>query len=537
MRNRALRDGEIQVIRVAFMALFTCVWLPSVWAQTQPVTYLVSIGNNAGDPSEVQLLYAERDARQIAQVFQDLGQVTGDRLLLMMGAKASNLRKSLLDLNARIWSTSDEQARLIVFYSGHADAHALHLAGTHLPLSELKSIVKGSAASVRLLIVDACRSGAVTRVKGVTAAPEFKLSYGTGEEAEGTAILTSSAAGENSQESDKLRGSFFSHHLVAGLRGAADRSNDGKVTLDEAYAYTYRQTLKSSGRSLELQHPTFEYGIKGKGRIILTTPLNAQKNTGRLRIKTPGLYLVAEGSESGPVTMEVTVGDEGATLALPHRRYFVQRRGQNRYREYEVSVRPGQTSILSDYPYRTIAYDRLVRKGGSPRSMTHRIALLGGRHGEAIDGVGHVPAITAGYGLDLPWATFGVRARYSWSESVAEDAATRTHNQEMGLELVIQRYVDLDALTLSLGLAIEGVMLRQSFKTRGVAPDRRSFGAAFGGLLSIERALTHNLSIRVEGGPKSFIFNEALTDGGEVSGERLKTPFTWSSLAGLVVRL
>ena len=33
------------------------------------------------------------------------------------------------------------------------------------------------------------------------------------------AILTSSAAGENSQESDVLRGSFFSHHLVAGLRG------------------------------------------------------------------------------------------------------------------------------------------------------------------------------------------------------------------------------------------------------------------------------------------------------------------------------
>jgi hypothetical protein len=506
-------------------------------AQGEPITYLVSIGNNAGDPTEVQLLYAERDARQVAEVFQDVGQVSGDRLLILTGQTASSIRSALLELNARIRAASHQQSRLIVFYSGHADAQALHLKGTALPVSELRSIVKGSAARIRLLIVDACRSGAVTRVKGVSPAPEFKLTYGTGDDAEGTAILTSSAAGENSQESDRLRGSFFSHHLITGLRGAADRSQDGQVTLDEAYAYTYRQTLKSSGRSLELQHPTFEYGIKGKGAIVLTNPLNAEESTGRLRIDVAGLYLVAEGSEAGPVSMEVAIGEKGAIVALPHRRYFVQRRGKKSYREYEISVRPGRTTILTDHPYRTVAYDRLVRKGGGQNTLTHGVSVMSGLHGQTVDGSGEVPTASLGYGLDLRWASLGLRARYSWWKTKANDDVIETNHQEIGLALIIQRYIDLEALSLSLGLIIEGSRIQQGFETTGMAPDRSAYSAGFGGLAALERSLFANLSIRIEGGPMTFVYSGAVTEEGEVVDSALKTPFTWSVQAGFVLRL
>ena len=137
---------------------------------------------------------------------------------------------------------------------------------------------------MRLLVVDACRSGAVTRVKGVRKIPEFAIKLEDRVEAEGTAMISSSTAGESSQESDRLRASFFSHHLVNALRGAADRNGDGRVTLSEAYAYSYAQTLRSSGQTLQLQHPTYAYDVKGSGDLVLTTLSGAEHNLGRLRL-------------------------------------------------------------------------------------------------------------------------------------------------------------------------------------------------------------------------------------------------------------
>ena len=55
--------------------------------------------------------------------------------------------------------------------------------------------------------------------------------------------LTSSSAEETAQESDRLKGSFFTHYLVSGMRGAADVSRDGKVTLNEAYQFAFHETL------------------------------------------------------------------------------------------------------------------------------------------------------------------------------------------------------------------------------------------------------------------------------------------------------
>ena len=98
------------------------------------------------------------------------------------------------------------------------EADALHLGGTRLDFDELRGLVEGSPANLRLLVVDACRSGGVSRVKGVKKAKAFNIDLKDNTAAEGVAIMTSSAAGESSQESDRLRGSFFSHHLINALR-------------------------------------------------------------------------------------------------------------------------------------------------------------------------------------------------------------------------------------------------------------------------------------------------------------------------------
>src|SRR5437868_14420464 len=124
------------------------------------------------------------------------------------------------------------------------------MGGTQLDLSELEQLVRGSAAGFRLLILDACRAGALARVKGGAPIPPFDIQLGERVAGEGAVFLTSSSASEDSQESDEIKGSFFTHALVSGLRGAADANGDGRVTLDETYRYAYDATLRASSRSL-----------------------------------------------------------------------------------------------------------------------------------------------------------------------------------------------------------------------------------------------------------------------------------------------
>src|SRR6185436_15143674 len=69
-------------------------------------------------------------------------------------------------------------------------------------------------------------------------------------------------------EAGAWRGSVFTHHLVAGLRGAADRLLDRKVSLEELYRYAFdRTTAGESG-----QHPGYAFRLAGYGELIVSEP-------------------------------------------------------------------------------------------------------------------------------------------------------------------------------------------------------------------------------------------------------------------------
>ena len=227
-------------------------------AAATPRVFLVTAGNNTGNAGELPLRYAEDDATSFARVLRRLGQAKSADTASVLGEKARDLRRSIVEMNARIRGTAQggiSDSVLIVYYSGHADPLGLHMDDSTLPFDELRGLVKGSAAKVRLLIIDSCRSGTLTRVKGLKRANrafDISIQGRATLGVEGMAIITSSAAGEDSHEDDRLHGSFFSHHLIAALRGAGDRNRDGAVTLAEAYSYSYQQTLRSSGSGTTL---------------------------------------------------------------------------------------------------------------------------------------------------------------------------------------------------------------------------------------------------------------------------------------------
>jgi uncharacterized caspase-like protein len=68
---------------------------------------------------------------------------------------------------------------------------------------------------VRIAVLDACASGAFTRLKGGKPRKAFLVDESAS--MRGHAFLTSSAATEAAQESDHIGASYFTHYLVSGL--------------------------------------------------------------------------------------------------------------------------------------------------------------------------------------------------------------------------------------------------------------------------------------------------------------------------------
>jgi hypothetical protein len=501
-------------------------------------TWVVSIGHNAGARDEVDLLYAEQDARALADALREHSGISSRRTLLLLGEDATSVRRALQDVNAQIRARTGEgkHTALVVFYSGHADANALHLGGTELPLEELKTLVEGAAAGIRLLVIDACRSGSVTRVKGVKAAESFRIDLQDGLATEGLAIITSSAAGESSQESDRLQGSFFTHHLVNALRGAADSDDDGKVTLGEAYRYTYSQTLRSSGQTVALQHPTYSWDVKGRGELVLSAPADLRGRAGRLRLAEPAIYLIMAERAGGPVVAEVSPQGNRRELSLRAGKYFIQQRSPSEFREYQVEVATGSLVELAALSFETVRYDRLVRRRGAPSEHVHNLTLLAGGRGQALSGQGTTPHLLLGWGMDFDWGSPSLRLRGMTARASSVDGLLPRRDSELGLGVVLQRFIDLRHLSFAFGLSVEGVRHHQAFDTQRSVADRSSWGATFGGVLAVERHLGAGFALRLEGGPETALFQHAVVEQGVEVGTELATPLTWRAAGGLVWR-
>ncbi|HEX4386657.1 MAG TPA: caspase family protein, partial [Myxococcales bacterium] len=238
------------------LVLLTLLLARPVLAETRRVAIIA--GNNTGGPLEKPLHYAEEDASKVADVLAQLGDVHPDDLLLLKGQGRKELQEAAAhatELIAGYRHNPDDRTVLFFYYSGHSDSEALELGSDRVTYTELREWLRDTKADVRVLVADGCKSGSLVSSKGGKPVPPFEIKLTDQLDATGEAILTSSAADELALESREIRGSFFTHHFVSGLRGAADASGDGRITLAEAYQYAFSHTLSSSSTAGVRQHP------------------------------------------------------------------------------------------------------------------------------------------------------------------------------------------------------------------------------------------------------------------------------------------
>jgi uncharacterized caspase-like protein len=237
--------------------------------------YALVVGANHGSGDRPTLRFAVSDAERYASVLRELGGVDERDAIVLEQPSVGALEKAFETLRERTRAERGggnhvpRRTELLFYYSGHADERGLLLEDDRYSYRTLRDRMDAVPADVRIAVLDACASGAITRLKGGRRSPAFLADESS--DMRGHAFLTSSSADEAAQESEGIGGSFFTHYLVSGLRGAADVSGEGKVTLNEAYQFAFHETL---GRTAETrggaQHPAYDIQLSGTGDVVMT---------------------------------------------------------------------------------------------------------------------------------------------------------------------------------------------------------------------------------------------------------------------------
>ena len=299
------------------LALSAAAAEPALAADGGVRRFALVIGANDGGPERATLRFAETDARTVAGVMTELGGVSpSDRVLVLDPDKAS-LIVALGELRRRIEAVDGQRTEVIVYYSGHSDERGLLLRTQRFTYKELREALANLDSDVRIAILDSCASGAMVTGKGGRHVAGFLDNEAN--RVAGHAYLTSSAADEISQEAASLGGSYFTHALVTGLRGAADVNTDNLVTLNEAYRFAFEETLaRTESSRFGAQHANFDIQLSGSGDLVMT---DLRDRTATMRLDSAMAGRVYVRDDDGRLVAELgkTPGREVALLLEPGR--------------------------------------------------------------------------------------------------------------------------------------------------------------------------------------------------------------------------
>ena len=436
---------------------------------------------------------------------------------LLTGADAGDVRRALDDLDRRSRSAREhgEQTLLLVYYSGHAKDGELRLRDTRLPLGELRQRLQEAPADVRIGLLDSCQSGAITRMKGVRAVPAFDVQRARGADPRGLVLIVSSAADEESQESDEISGSFFTHYLASGLLGDADASGDGKVTLAEAYAYAYGRTVGSTAETRAgAQHPVYLYDLGGAGDVVLTE-LNPSRGGLLFGAAQEGLYVVLDGQRRAVAEVAKAAGSS-RRLALAPGSYIVKKRVEDAVLVGDVQIGDGMIEVadarlsrrkLEDDPQKGASGPRwsVLGTGGyqfffdsAARNGLFLPAILAGAEVSARDYLGHQLA----WGVDMAVGGGTSTLRLSG----VPDIPVRFGELSGGVSL--WRDFDVtDSLTASVGARLAFLYLFRSFDNRPDLPSQSFFTLTPGAELSVGWRFTSRWTAVARGRANYLFYN------------------------------
>ena len=197
------------------------------------------------------------------------------RLLLSPGESTQlPTRAEILSALTSIAQTAGEDDFLLFYFSGHgiskdgeafllpSDTRYTALADTAISLSRVKKIIQDSSARAKVIILDACHSGAKIGKNSLGMTEEFI--HHVFSEAEGLVILSSCKQQQVSWEWSEKGQSVFTHYLLQGLQGEADFQRKGFVTVSDINQYVTDKVKSWAVKRGHVQIPTLQCSTAGE---------------------------------------------------------------------------------------------------------------------------------------------------------------------------------------------------------------------------------------------------------------------------------
>jgi uncharacterized caspase-like protein len=241
--------------------------------------WAILIGINGYHNSLGSLKYAVSDCKVLRDTLLsgELG-FNEDRVLLLDDTQDTEHRPTFANIHACLgsWLAAPEKDDLLlVYFAGHgrlvhgktylvpcdATISSIHTLG--IPLQHVQDVIEQCKATQKILVLDACHSGAGRDVCTMSATMQNTLA-----QSKGIYTLSSCGIEEVSHEWDEKRQGVFSYYLTEALRGGCFPDADGRLTIEGLYEWVYERVSKWARDNLCSQTP--QRFAKGAGSIVLS---------------------------------------------------------------------------------------------------------------------------------------------------------------------------------------------------------------------------------------------------------------------------
>ena len=352
------------------VSVFVCAPLRAADMETGAVRLALIATSNVGLAGDEALGFADVEGVNLEQLLVELGGYTPANVHRISDADPAKLATALsaIVVKAAELKADGVEVQLLFYYTGHAATDGLHMNGQVLGVEALKASLRVVPADLRLIVLDACQSGQLFRSKGGRLV-EIRTRPQSFEAPPDEVWLSSSGPEENALETERRRGSLFTHFLISGARGMADQDGDQQVTLGELTEFVLERTEAAAADLGAFQAPRWSSSFTD---LVITDLSRAQSS-----LTIPGpvpapLLLVDRIDEQ--VLAEIPAGG-GGFLALPPGDYrFIELGNSRAMRVADLSLSKGENSSFR-------ASERLVEstgvrtKGGMPMQRARAFAI------------------------------------------------------------------------------------------------------------------------------------------------------------------
>lgn len=190
------------------------------------------------------LKYTDDDAYHIYAFLKspEGGALQDEQLRVLVDEDAT--RTNIMRAMQQVFMKADENDVVLLYFSGHG------LPGSFLPVDfdgfnnklhheDIQELFRETKAKHKICLADACHSGTLTAMRSPFDNTLRKYYEAFERSSGGTALLLSSKGDEFSLEDQGLRQGIFSHFLIRGLKGEADKDLDKIVTIKELFDFVH----------------------------------------------------------------------------------------------------------------------------------------------------------------------------------------------------------------------------------------------------------------------------------------------------------